>query len=199
MIVIHCILHINRDSGYLSSYPWLYHIAKPASSKKKPPLLHIIHTSYLSIPRVYIFLYLHAPPKLSSSSSLPRSGSAPTQHWRRTSACAHCLCLQRNIAAPIASPRCLPWHGGRAGGGAGHRRWGWVFAFPRRRGGMSTTSCYWRRRMWKSFWLGGRWCVGCRWLLGSAMSYACVCVEGWEVLGCGLFDCLGCWYTLLCW
>jgi hypothetical protein len=71
MIVIHCILHINRDSGYLSSYPWLYHIAKPASSKKKPPLLHIIHTSYLSIPRVYIFLYLHAPPKLRMALSPP--------------------------------------------------------------------------------------------------------------------------------
>ena len=58
----------------------------------------------------------------SSSSSFWRMGSAPKRHSRQTSACARCRCWRQSTAAPTASLRYLPWHGGRAGGGAGHRR-----------------------------------------------------------------------------
>jgi hypothetical protein len=86
---------------------------------------------------------------LSSISSLWRTGSAPKRHSRWTSACAHCRCQRQSIAVPSASPRYLPWHGGRAGGGAGRRRWRQVFVVHWWEGGMSTTCCRGRRWLWR--------------------------------------------------
>lgn len=107
----------------------------------------------------------------SSNASLWRTGSAPKQHSRQTSACARCLCWRQNTAALTVSLRYLPWHVGRVGGGAGHRRLRQVFVVHWWEGGMSTT-CYRRRRwLWTTSWLFVLCCVDRRWLLGSAMSY----------------------------